>query len=78
MPNEKLPDKITINEVVSLMGVPRSTARQRLDTAGIRKYLGRHPTSKRPVVLYPRADVEKLIAEGFRPPGRPKAGEARR
>ncbi len=65
-------DKVMIAEVMQMMGVARSTAMYRLEEAGIRKFLGRHPETKRPVVFYPRAAVEALIAKGIRPPGRPK------
>lgn len=49
----------------------------RLNRANVPSWPGRSEAG-RLVTRYRRADVEKLIAEGFRPPGRPKAGEAKR
>ncbi len=75
MPNKSA--YLSISEAAELMGVPVSTARSRLFRAKIVPDPGRNENGKM-AAFYRRADVEKLIAEGFRPPGRPKAGEARR
>jgi hypothetical protein len=69
----------TLDEVRAMMGnVPRSTARHRLAKAGVAELFGRHPTSRRVAVLYPREDVERMLREGFKPPGRPSTKDAKR
>jgi hypothetical protein len=72
MTRERKPEMVTLEDILAMMGgVPRSTARNRLRKAKIRHSIGRHPESRRVAVLYRREDVEKLIAEGIRPQGRP-------